>query len=138
FERIVTFHQHIPAPITDADDERLDLEIRGRFPRAEYLQNSLLCIFVLDGRTLRTFVPSDHVLHDFSPLSHFVICPVVYRDGLAIGHWEAWGKDMDRLCSAICTCDGTAHFSPIGQSLISELPIPLAVSVELMPRSGVG
>jgi hypothetical protein len=27
-------------------------------------------------------------------LSHFVtICPVVYRDGLAIGHGEAWGKD---------------------------------------------
>src|SRR5207302_132983 len=66
FERIVTFHQHIPAPITDANDERLDLEIRGRFPRAEDLQNSLLCIFVLDGRALRTFIPSDHVLHDFS------------------------------------------------------------------------
>src|SRR5437868_10127670 len=27
-------------------------------------------------------------------LSHFVtICHVVYIDGLAIGHWEAWGKD---------------------------------------------
>src|SRR6266567_8561598 len=69
FEWVVTFHQHIPAPITDADDERLDFEIGGSFPRAEDLQNSLLCIFVLDGRALRTFVPSDHVLHDFSPLS---------------------------------------------------------------------
>src|SRR6266851_1520938 len=30
----------------------------------------------------------------FSPLSHFVtICPVAYRDGLAPGHGEAWGKD---------------------------------------------
>src|SRR5216683_3023349 len=82
FERVVTFRQHIPAPITDADDERLDFETGGRFPRAEDLQDSLLCIFVLDGRALWTFVPSDHVLHDFSPLSHFVtICPVAYRDG---------------------------------------------------------
>ena len=84
FERVVTLHQHIPAPITDADDERLDFEIGGRLPRAEDLQDSLLCIFVLDGRALRTFVPSDHVLHDFSPQSHFVmICPVAYRDGLS-------------------------------------------------------
>src|ERR1041385_101133 len=80
FEWVVTFHQHIPAPITDADYERLDFEIGGSFPRAEDLQDSLLCIFVLDGRTLRTFVPSDHVLHDFSPLSHFVtICPSLIR-----------------------------------------------------------
>jgi hypothetical protein len=27
FERVITFHQHIPAPITDANDERVDLEI---------------------------------------------------------------------------------------------------------------
>jgi len=32
FERVVTFHQHIPAPITNADDERFDVEIGGRFP----------------------------------------------------------------------------------------------------------
>src|SRR6266487_6425191 len=71
FERVVAFHQHIPAPITDADDEGLDFEIVWRFPWAEDLQNSLLRIFVLDGRTLGTFVPCDHVLHQFSPLSHF-------------------------------------------------------------------
>src|SRR5579859_3014460 len=66
FERVITFHQHIPAPITNADDERLDLEIGWRLPRAKYLQDSLLCIFVLDGRTLLTFVPRDHVLHSTS------------------------------------------------------------------------
>src|SRR5438270_6992284 len=63
FERVVTFHQHIPAPITDADDEGLDLEIVWHLPWAENLQNSLLRIFVLDGRALGTFVPGDHVLH---------------------------------------------------------------------------
>jgi len=31
FERVISFHQHIPAPITDADDERLDLELAGDF-----------------------------------------------------------------------------------------------------------
>src|ERR1019366_3407789 len=77
FGWVVTLHQHIPAPITDADDERLDFETGGSFPRAEDLQNSLLCIFVLDGRALRTFLPSDHVLHDLSPLSHF--CDVLPR-----------------------------------------------------------
>jgi hypothetical protein len=49
FERVITFHQHIPAPITDADDERVDLEIGWRLPRAKDLQDSLLCIFVLEG-----------------------------------------------------------------------------------------
>src|SRR5947209_11193584 len=35
------------------------------------------CAFSYDGRALRTFIPSDHVLHDFSPLPHFVtICLV--------------------------------------------------------------
>jgi hypothetical protein len=66
FERVITFHQHIPAPITDADDERVDLEIGWRLPRAKDLQDSLLCIFVLDGRALRTLVPSDHVLHSIN------------------------------------------------------------------------
>ena len=33
------------SPITDADDERLDLEIGWRLPRAKDLQDSLLCIF---------------------------------------------------------------------------------------------
>src|ERR1700691_1936309 len=67
FERVITFHQHIPAPITDADDERVDLEIGWGLPRAKDLQDSLLCIFVLDGRALLTFVPSDHVLHSINP-----------------------------------------------------------------------
>jgi len=61
--------------VTDADDERLNLEIGWRPPRAEDLQNSLLCIFVLDGRALLTFVPSDHVLHDFLPFSRVVKDP---------------------------------------------------------------
>jgi hypothetical protein len=79
--------------VTDADDERLNLEIGWRPPRAEDLQNSLLCIFVLDGRALLTFVPSDHVLHDFLPFSRVVKDPpVAYRDGLPTCHREAWGK----------------------------------------------
>ena len=55
FERVITFHQHIPAPISDADDERVHLEIGWRLPRAKDLQDSLLCIFVLDGRALLMF-----------------------------------------------------------------------------------
>src|ERR1700722_18965984 len=69
-ERVVTFHQHIPAPITNADDERVDLEIGRRLPRAKNLENSLLRIFVLDGRALLTFIPGNHVLHRINLLFH--------------------------------------------------------------------
>ena len=68
FERVVALHQHVSAPIADADDERLDFEIGWRLPWPEDIQDSFLCILILDGRALGTFVPSDHVLHDFSPL----------------------------------------------------------------------
>src|SRR4051812_11438711 len=86
FERVVTFHQHIAAPITDADDERVDLEIGGWLPRAEDFQDSLLCIFVLDGRTLLTLIPSDHVLHSIN--SSFTR---VRFSGLVVGKVYAWG-----------------------------------------------
>src|SRR5450631_869440 len=93
FKWVVTLHQHISAPITDADHERLDFEIGWCFPGPEDFQNPFLCIFVLDWRALWAFVPRDHVLHDFSPLSHFVtIRPVAYGDGLATGHGEVWDK----------------------------------------------
>src|ERR1700681_1473237 len=88
FERVVAFHQHIPAPITDADHEGLDFEIGRRLPWAEDLQDSLLCIFVLDGRALRTFVPSDHVLHEFSPQSHFVTIRPVADGGVNDGAYS--------------------------------------------------
>src|SRR5438874_849880 len=94
FERVVTFHQHIPAPITDADNEELDFEIVWRLPWAEDLQNSLLRILVLDGRALRTFVPGDHVLHRFSPLLSFVTIRAV--DG------HIAGCVFYRICGGSC------------------------------------
>src|SRR2546423_12678135 len=47
--RIVAFHQHVPAPLADSDHEEFDLEIGGRLPLTEYLEDSLLGILVLDG-----------------------------------------------------------------------------------------
>src|ERR1700733_11520205 len=69
-QRIIAFHQHVPAPITDTDHERMVLEIGRRLPWAEDLQNPLLCIFVLDGRALRVFAPCGHVLHAINLLFH--------------------------------------------------------------------
>src|ERR1700722_4325550 len=86
FERIITFHQHISAPITNTDDERQDLEIGWRLPRAKDLQNSLLGILVFDGRALRTLVPGDHVLHNVT--SSFIRVQVA---GLAVRKVCAWG-----------------------------------------------
>src|SRR5579863_7167113 len=48
FQRVVTVHQHIAAPIPDADNERLDLEIRRCLPRAEDIQDALLCFLILN------------------------------------------------------------------------------------------
>ena len=66
--RIVALYQHMPTPLADSYHEEFDLEIRGRLPLTEYLKDSLLCILVLDGRTLRAFEPADHVLHRHLPV----------------------------------------------------------------------
>src|SRR5207302_11079012 len=67
-QRIVAVQHHIPAPVAHSYNEELDLEIGGRLPFSENLQNPLLCILVLDRRALRTFGPSKHVLHRFGVL----------------------------------------------------------------------
>src|SRR5208282_2758339 len=62
-QRIVAVHQQVPAPIAHTNHEELDLEIRWRLPLTKYLQDSLLRILVLRRRTLRAFIPTDHVFH---------------------------------------------------------------------------
>src|SRR5437762_7227430 len=66
--RIIAVHQHMPTPLAHAHHEQLDLEIGGRLPLSENFQYSLLGILVFHGRTLRTFEPTDHVFHWYSPL----------------------------------------------------------------------
>src|SRR5580658_9591756 len=86
FERVITFHQHIPAPITDADDKRVDLEIGWRFPWAEDLQDSLLCIFVL-GEVGKHFPGSKdgYAVRRLEVSSKVVIGSLAYLDQVAIG-----------------------------------------------------
>lgn len=67
-QRVVAFHQHVPAPFTDADHKEVDLEIARRLPLAEDFEDSLLGVLVFDRRTLRTLGPTDHVLHGSSLL----------------------------------------------------------------------
>src|SRR5579864_3984281 len=62
-EWIVAFHQHVPAPLAHAYDEKLDLEIGWRLPLAEHFEDSLLGILILYRRALRAFEPADYVLH---------------------------------------------------------------------------
>src|SRR5713101_68164 len=68
-QRIVAVHQQVPTPLAHSHNEQLDLEIGGRLPLSENLQYPLLGILVLRRRSLRTFEPTDHVLHRYSPLS---------------------------------------------------------------------
>src|SRR5687768_7686281 len=56
-QRIVTVYQHMATPLPDSDHEKLDLEIGGRLPLTENLEDPLLGVLVLDGRTLRPLEP---------------------------------------------------------------------------------
>src|SRR6266545_3156633 len=62
-QRVVAVQQHIPAPVAHPYDEHFDLKMIGSLPLSENLQNALLSVLVLHRRSLRTFVPTDHVLH---------------------------------------------------------------------------
>ena len=46
---IVALEQHMPAPLANAYHEEFDLEIGGRLPLTEDLENSLLRILLLEG-----------------------------------------------------------------------------------------
>jgi hypothetical protein len=50
-------------PVTDPDYKELDFEIGRRLPLAKHLKDSRLSILVFRRRTLRAFIPADHVFH---------------------------------------------------------------------------
>src|SRR6202040_2745001 len=60
---IVAVHQQMPTPVAHPHYEELDLKISWRLPLPKHLKDSLLGILVLRRRTLRPFVPADHVFH---------------------------------------------------------------------------
>jgi len=50
-QRIVAFHQHMTTPLAHTYDEKLDLEIGWRLPLTKHLEDPLLGILILYGRT---------------------------------------------------------------------------------------
>src|SRR6266849_9826765 len=62
-QRIVAVHQQMPTPVAHSHYEELDLKISWRLPLPKHLKDSLLSILVLGRRTLRPFVPADHIFH---------------------------------------------------------------------------
>src|SRR5712691_1248309 len=82
-QRIVAVHQQMPAPIAHPHYEELDLKIGGCLPLPKHLKDSRLSILVLRRRTLRPFVPADHVFHLIS-LSQMV-GPIRNRLSLLLG-----------------------------------------------------
>src|SRR4051794_21462732 len=60
---LITLQQHVTAPVAHSNDEQLDLEVGGRLPLSEYLQNPLLRVLVFHRRTLWAFGPGEHVFH---------------------------------------------------------------------------
>src|SRR6476619_4688459 len=63
-DRIVAFHQHVPAPLADADHKEVDLEVVWCLPLPKDFEDALLGVLVLHGGALRTLEPADHVFHD--------------------------------------------------------------------------
>ena len=47
---VVTFGQHIAAPVTHADHETFDFEIGRLFPLSKNVKNASLGLFILDRR----------------------------------------------------------------------------------------
>src|SRR5713226_5094508 len=72
-----------PPAIAHPHYEELDLKIGGCLPLPKYLKDSPLSILVLRRRTLRPFVPADHVFHLIS-LSQMV-GPIRNRLSLLLG-----------------------------------------------------
>lgn len=46
---VVTLHEHVAAPLADADHKKVDLEIVRPFPLAKYVENSLLRVLVFEA-----------------------------------------------------------------------------------------
>src|SRR5439155_17298357 len=68
-QRIVAVHQHVPTPISHADNEHFDLEVGGGLPWTKDFKDSLLGILVFERRTLGAFKPTEHIFHRFPPVS---------------------------------------------------------------------
>src|SRR6266545_2079708 len=62
-QRIVAVQHHVSAPVAHSNDEQLDLEVVRRLPLREHVEDPLLSVLVLQRRSLRPFVPAEHVLH---------------------------------------------------------------------------
>src|SRR3954468_3430926 len=53
-------------PVPHSYYKKLNLEISRRLPLPKHLKDSLLRILILRRRTLRPFVPADHIFHQVS------------------------------------------------------------------------
>jgi hypothetical protein len=62
-QRIGALHQHVAAAVAYADDKHFNLLVAGGLPLSEQIKDALLVVLVISGRTLRTLVPANHVLH---------------------------------------------------------------------------
>src|SRR5437588_258505 len=67
FNGVIAIGQHVAAPIANPNYEHLYVETGWFFPFAKHVENSLLRPLVLDCRTLRAFIPGDHVFHAQPP-----------------------------------------------------------------------
>jgi len=89
-------------PVTDPDYKELDFEIGRRLPLAKHLKDSRLSILVFRRRTLRAFIPADHVFHLTLSLIANVdeLQPVEstpWRRGLGNGHLKLRAENSARL-----------------------------------------
>src|SRR5437016_1898720 len=96
--RIIAVHQHMPTPLAHSHHEQLDLEIGGRLPLCENLQDPLLGILVLRRRSLRTFEPADHVFTRYSPF--LSCCRTIRSAPMDFLSWKGFNGVCEQLISA--------------------------------------
>src|ERR1700687_2503438 len=80
FKWLVCFYYHVTAVITNPDHKLQHRKTRGHFPVFEYLQDALMCGFIVSCGCCRTFAPGNDIFHDWPPLSPF--CRASSRVGL--------------------------------------------------------
>src|SRR5712671_5851707 len=93
----------MPTPLAHTYDEKLDLEIGWRLPLTKYLENPLLGILILYGRTLRALEPADHIFHVLLLFCKFVAHKKRHRRDLA---------QFTRLRVAQIPCYGVSRNNP--------------------------
>src|SRR5712671_5910220 len=115
----------MPTPLAHTYDEKLDLEIGWRLPLTKYLENPLLGILILYGRTLRALEPADHISHVLLLFCKCVAHNKRHRRDLAqftrlrVAQIPCYGSPETIRPSVVVTSIGEARWNGVFQKAVA-------------------